>query len=703
MELLPPLREDLQLFQGPPLGDGSPTWTLQDPVRNLFFRLGRQEFEILARWALGRGADLVAAIRRETTLEVTAAEIDALAKFLQRNQLMSPEDPDSRSLLRARSAQRPPGALKWLISHYLFIRIPLFHPDAFLTATLPAVRLLMTRSFLVLLALAGGLGLFLTLRQWEAFTHSFVHFFTLQGLVYYGVAVFLAKVVHELGHAYTAKQYGVRVPTMGVAFLVFFPMLYTDTSESWKVRDRGGRMAIVSAGLLSELALAVLAILLWHFLPEGPAKSACFLVGTVTWATSLALNLSPFMRFDGYYLLSDILDVPNLHDRSFALGRWALAKTLLGIDPGCPEQMPLGKQRFLILFAYATWVYRLLLFTAIALLVYHLFFKALGLVLFAVEMVWFIGLPLWRVAKNAWRRRGILRWNLRLAIFLMLVPAGLFSVFVPLRLPVFVPSLLQSGALTGLYPPFAARVEEIRVAEGQAVEKGEVLFVLVAPELDYEETLALGEVRMLEAQLRRQFNQYGLMETMRVVEQRLSTAMTRLEGFRTQKARLEITAPRAGQVVDLAQDLHTGRWIRPTLRLASLIDRSGMVLEGYVGEAELAGVRRGQAARFYPEAPGFPLVDCRVRYVESASTRVLDAPDLTSLYKGPIPVTPPQDGRTHWQVRETVYRVGFEPVEPPGKPGHTVRGTVRLRGESLSIASRFLIRVRAVLIRESGF
>ena len=110
MDLLPPLREDLQLFQGPALGDGSPTWTLQDPVRNLFFRLGRQEFEILARWALGRGADLVSAIRRETTLEVTAAEIDALAEFLQRNQLMSPEDPNSRSLLRARLSTAAPGS-----------------------------------------------------------------------------------------------------------------------------------------------------------------------------------------------------------------------------------------------------------------------------------------------------------------------------------------------------------------------------------------------------------------------------------------------------------------------------------------------------------------------------------------------------------------------------------------------------------------
>ena len=115
------------------------------------------------------------------------------------------------------------------------------------------------------------------------------------------------------------------------------------------------------------------------------------------------------MRFDGYFLLSDALNLPNLHERSFALGRWWLRERLFGFQEPMPELQPRGRHAFLIGFAFATWLYRLVLFVGIALLVYHLFFKALGLLMMAVELGWFIAMPMTRELKQWWLRREALR------------------------------------------------------------------------------------------------------------------------------------------------------------------------------------------------------------------------------------------------------------------------------------------------------
>ena len=145
------------------------------------------------------------------------------------------------------------------------------------------------------------------MRNWDVFQSTFIYFFSTEGLFLFLLAVFLAKIVHELGHAYTAKLYGLRVPTMGIAFLVLWPVLYTDTSDAWKLPNRRQRLSIAAAGMLAEIGLAGIATLLWSFLPDGPIRSALFMVATTTWIITLLINSNPFLRFDVYFFLSDFL------------------------------------------------------------------------------------------------------------------------------------------------------------------------------------------------------------------------------------------------------------------------------------------------------------------------------------------------------------------------------------------------------------
>jgi len=152
-------------------------------------------------------------------------------------------------------------------------------------------------------------------------------------------------------------------------------MAYTDTTETWRLTDRWKRLQVAAAGIATELVVAIWATLAWALLPEGTLRGAVFALATTSWVATLAINASPFMRFDGYFILCDALDMPNLHERSFAMARWKLREWLFGLNAPRPEHFSPRKQAALITFAWVVWLYRLVVFLGIAVLVYHFFIK----------------------------------------------------------------------------------------------------------------------------------------------------------------------------------------------------------------------------------------------------------------------------------------------------------------------------------------
>lgn len=248
---LPPLREDLRLYPGPAHRDGSPSWRIQGPLRNAFFEIGWLEFELLARWLERRDASsLIDQITAETPLRPTLEEVGELVTFLASNQFLSPDSDAAREIFtrRHRAAKRP--WFEQLLHHYLFFRVPLARPDAFLTRTVRYTDIFFTQGFWLFVLEVLGLDLFLVMRDWHAYTEAFMQGLTPQGILGYALALSFAKVVHEFAHAYAAKRHGVRIPAMGVAFLVMWPVLYTDTAETWKLADRRKQLVIAETGVI---------------------------------------------------------------------------------------------------------------------------------------------------------------------------------------------------------------------------------------------------------------------------------------------------------------------------------------------------------------------------------------------------------------------------------------------------------------------
>jgi len=701
-----PLREEIAIFPGPAALDGSPSWTLHDPSSNRFYRLGWREFELLSRWDSGSAAALTARVEAETTLQVEQEDVDDLVRFLFSFDLLRASSPDATANMVKKADRQRGSWAKWLLHNYLFIRIPLLRPDRFLNLSYPYLRWVFSPLVAALVVAIGLIGLVRVARQWDVFLGTFVDMFSVQGAVGFGITLGCLKGLHELGHAYTAKRFGCRVPTMGLALLVMVPVLYTDVNDAWKLSSRRQRLAIGLAGVTTELACAAFATFAWGSLQNGPARSVAFLVATSTWLTTVLINASPFMRYDGYYVLSDWLEVPNLHTRAFALAQWSLRETLLKLGDPVPEDMPPHRRRLLVVFAFLTWVYRFSLFLGIAAIVYHFAVKILGITMMAVEVGYFVVMPVVREALTWWRRRADIHLNRRTALTAAAAAAILLLVLLPWRSAVEAPALLKSQQHIDIFAPeFGARLASISVHDGDSVAKGAPLVQLASPDLDYRLGRARTEIEISEWQLGARGANPELLARSQVTEREYEAARAEYRALQDQKSRLDVTTPIAGEVVDVAEALDPGSWLAAKSRLMSVIDPTSMTVEAYVDEADLDRITVGDAASFVAEADtriAFPL---RLTEIARASTTVLPDPALASTMGGPIAVRPQKQNEKQNELvpDRTLYRVRLALAEGhPAPVTRILRGQVILRGEAVSLARRLWRFALAVVIRESG-
>lgn len=694
VETLPNLREELKLLSAATNHDGSPAWMIQDPINNRFFRIGWLDFEILSRWHYPSTQQIITSINAETTLTIDAKDVQGLVSFLDQNSLLQVDTSDKVGRLSQRASAAQTSLLTWLLHHYLFFRVPLVRPQVGLAKLLGYLTWIYTPTFAVVMAMTTMLGLFLVMRQWEVFASTFVDQLSWQGVFGFTLALIFAKTMHEMGHALTATRYGVRVAHMGVAFLVMFPMLYTDTSESWKLSNHKQRLAIASAGIITELALAGLATLAWSLSPDGALKSALFYLATTSWLLTLAINASPFMRFDGYFILTDLLDMPNLHERAGVLAKTWMRNTLLGFAEPYAEHYPKKTTRMLIAFAITTWLYRFLLYLGIAALVYVYFFKLLGIFLMAVEMVWFIWRPCWMELK-VWKARGSeIKTNRKWLLGALLLGAVMIG-FIPFQTTVKGSAWVHAARQQTLYSPLPGRL--VSMAAAGSVDKKQTLFVLESPDLSVSANKANIQAKTREQAL------IGLIGLEDGEESRAQLQLQQAQFLAEQHmysddiSRLNIGAPFAGKLMDIDPLLATGVWVQPKQPLGVVVDPNHWVADALVNEEDIKRIAVGNRVTLH-QATSVNVQQGKVIEIDQTKTSVLPHPMMDAKSGGSIVTL---ESQQH-VPRDTLYRVRVALDTPPAQLRMEIRDAV-IEGERSAWLPTVLKRMAAVVVRESGF
>jgi putative peptide zinc metalloprotease protein len=694
-----PLREQLHLLPGPSAVDGSPQWTIQDPSRNVYFTVDWVTFEFLSRWTLGTPADIVEAVNRDTTLHVELRDYEHVFSFLLENELLALPAHATFESCVAKTAQKKQGLFLWLIHNYLFFRVPLFRTDRWLTRTLRHVRVFYSAAFLRLTAAAGILGLYGVYSEWDSFAATFLDLISLQGFCAYAAALVAAKLAHELGHAYTAKRYGCRVPSMGLAFLVMMPFPYTDTNDVWKLTDKKARLHVDLAGVATELVVAAWSLLVWVFMPPGTVRTLAYVLATTTWINTLAINASPFMRFDGYYALADYLGVANLHAKASALASWRLREILFRLRDPAPEELPRQLRTFVILFAWVTWIYRLAIFLSIAVLVYHFFIKAVGILLFLVEIVWFVLLPIFHELK-LWheRRRDILTPATRARVW-ALAALGCALLVIPWDLRIREPGMLRPADRYYVFAPESAQVISPPLSHGSPVKKGEPLLALHSPELSRRVALAETDLRELQWRVGAAAFDKDLRQALQSNGSLADAATHEIQSLYALRDMLHPVAPWDGEYYEVEPDVRPGDWLSKGTKLGMVVKPGAWIVESYFPEEDLPRLRLGSLATFFPETAGSAAIALEVSSIDPTPIKVLEDAIYGTEAGGGVQVRMVSNKMV---TDRPYYRVTFKVTER-NLHSRIVRGRVIVLSRPESLLSMGVRHAGGVLQRELTF
>ncbi|MBK2124807.1 site-2 protease family protein [Fangia hongkongensis] len=669
-DVLPSLRKSICIYEGGIDYKGAPTWVIEDTLNNQYFHIDWKSYQIIKHWQRSSQA-LIAQIKSRCHIEISEQRIIDMLQFLLRNALVHQSYEQISALYHLKEKQTSQSIWLKLAKNYLFFRIPVLHPEKMLNQLYAYIGWLLSKRFFYFMMFLLILAIIQLQSLWESFTHSLFELFSFEYIIIFLLALLLAKSIHELGHALASKKYGLKVPTIGVAFLVLFPMLYTDTQQSWKVKDSKNRLKISIAGIWMELYVAIIALWLWMLLPDGAFKSACFFLATYSLLTSILINISPFLRFDGYYVLSDLMAMRNLQTRSFALTRWRLREILFGFGFLPPELFSKGKARLLILYAFMTWLYRFILFLAIAFIVYHLFFKALGIVLFLLEIYFFILKPIVNEISKWLQMKESIKWNKNTRMFLWIIILLIVLCFIPFSSSIHLPATLSYYNKV-IFTPENAQIKRVFVENNERVTKGEPLLSLSMPDLDYQKEKLIAQKNALVIKLRN-IGVYQSQNTNKaIIQSELDQITHALQTIEKKQATLNIKSPVSGVITGFQSGIKNGLWLKKNQAMFSVYKPNEIKITAYINESELRYLKEGTEGYFIPNNFALGRIKVQLRHIATYPVSHINekwtgynyygsAPLSlqsyhASIYGGSIPTTESKEGI---EAVSNMYQVSF--------------------------------------------
>ncbi len=704
---LPRLSPMLKIFSAPAKQDGSPSWTLFHPLTNKYYQIGWVEFECIARFTKARTiGELVSLVNKETSLNIDKKDVMAVLHLLQQFKALDMPVVPMDSYEDNKPKQQ--NIFVKLAHSYLFFSIPLVKPQEFLKRTYPFVKFFGHSNFLKVVMIVFFVLAIMTAARLDEFTHTFVNFMSLEGVVTLFATLFVIKIFHELGHAYTAYHHGVSVPHMGIAFMVMYPVLYTETSAAWQLSDRRARKNIGLAGIKTELVLATCALLLWNISPPGLLQSMAFAVVGIALLGSLFVNLNPLMRFDGYFVLSDMLGIENLHAKGFARAKWWIRKTLWALDDPAPDDFDPKTGRFLIVFGLATMIYRFFLFLGIALLVYWLFFKPLGLVLMILELVWFIFVPIYRELSLWWERKADIWAQKQAKIVILAFIAAFLMLFTPISGRVHAPAMLYAENNRVIYPPEEALIVSLHVQDGQFVQQGEVLAVLKSDILMRD--IAKERAKLMALKARKRVMASTNPSQIKALSEEITVSEAVLDDLNKKQERLIIRAPFDGYIRQDNPYLIENIMVSGSQPLFSVVDPSRLRVSAYVDENDIARLQAGLKARFISHHHLMDHIPLEIESLERTGTDIVPWMDLASIHAGPIAGELKFNERSNQEqfiARKSLYTVHFGAFSSDFLEQDNAvlakKGSIWIDVSPYSPMHRFFHDFSALVIREAGF
>ena len=692
------LAEDVMVW--PVRECGELVYRFEIPSLHQFFRVGYSEYVLISmldgKTTLPEACGLAASKLGPDA--PTAAQAATIARWLIDNQLASiGSDPAPVRIPNRQNAGRDAphhgGMEKTLLKRMnpFWIKVPFPKSGAWVSRIASQLKPLGSSYGVICSLLICCLAAWQFALYSDQFLSTSVEVFHRSNWVYLLITWVFLKFVHELAHAVVCAQTGSEVSEAGMVFVLLAPLAYVDVTSCWRLTDRWKRIAVASAGMYIELVIASIAFLLWLNVENVQAK---FLLDNVVWMagfSTLLFNLNVLMRFDGYYMLADLVEIPNLYGESTQAVQNLFRKLIVG-QGSEPSRFHGWRRKFVLFYGITAFAWRI--FVCISLTIAaSVMFSGAGVLVSLVGIYFWFASPLNRLSKfliALWRSEPerVVRSAVLAIAGLAIVYMGLFVIPFPTAIRVpgvveYTPSTIVRSGVTGF-------IQEIYVTEGEEVELGQLLVEIENDELVNRLEQLQIKKQQCEIEISLAVDQHDAALAY-VNRQTLSSLNEQIANLERQVQSMKVTAPRAGRVVvrDLVGLL--GTFVEEGTHLMNVADENSKEIIAMVGQQEIDEVRA--------------LVSCEVNVLTAdwmSSSGVLDAVEpqatdrlvwqaLAATEGGPLPVREHRDDRDSPSLRllEPLFQARIQPtVQTPNQLPAGIRVTAAVGYRTDTVASR---------------
>ena len=487
----PDVTSNRQVYQG------REYWVVKDPISLKYYRFEEEEFAILQMLDGKLSADQ---IKRKFDYQyapqkLTLQELYQFVGMLYRSSLLVSDSPGQGLELKKRRDKNRAQEIKGVFSNVLAVKFRGFDPNTILNRldrwfgwffSWPAF------CCVVIIALSA-LGLLSThFETFQAKLPKFQEFFASSNWFWLFLVMGVTKVIHEFGHGMACKRFGGECHEMGVMLLVLTPCLYCNVSDSWMLPSKWRRAFIAAAGMYFELIIASFAVFVWWYSQPGLINQLALNTVFVCSVSTLLFNANPLLRYDGYYILSDLMEVPNLRQKASTVLSRTTSNWCLGIKGRVDPFLPTRKKWLFIFYSVAAVVYRWFITIAIFWFLYQLLepygLKILGQ-LIALTAIWgLLGMPLIKLYKFFTVPGRMQSVKTSRVVISSIVAVGCIVGIMLIPLPHYVRCsfYIQPETVNNVFVETPGLITKIHVQPNTLVRKGQPIVSLANHELDYQ-------------------------------------------------------------------------------------------------------------------------------------------------------------------------------------------------------------------------
>ncbi len=652
------LRHGLQ-FQLHEYG-GVPCYVAQDSTSSGFYQLGLPEYAF------------VSLLDGETTIQEAVEEISSqldckaftirdatrTCHWLLQNRLADPVDASQTA--RANVAHlldglQERGNAKLLAqSNPLFIKLPLGNPEPIIRWASDWFGWTAGKLFFMVWLCTLVIAVFHVWSSSAELTSAALSIFVPSAWMWLSVTFVCMKILHELGHGLFCKQFGGHVPEAGLVFILFVPIPYVDVTSCWGFASKWKRIAVSAAGMYAELFVASIAAILWAYNDDPVTRFHLFNVMLTGSLTTILFNANFLMRFDGYYILSDLIEIPNLAQSGQQFLQHLGRRYLLGMHSN-PVQESLARGLAIKSYGLAAFVWRIFICISLSIMATALFY-GFGIALAIVGVAIWVGLPAWRLLGLLMGRNGSERPPLGRIAFVAapVAVAVILSLFIiPWPFQVSAPAIVQYQDADIVRPKVSGFVSTVLASSGSHVREGEVLLELNNPELTAElaQLEAAKEMSMIRS---RRFHSDRDIPAYQAEVVAWHSLERQVEDIRQQQSWLQVTASRDGTVIGTDLDSLSNRYVERGAPLFKIVDESQKEIVLAIDQNDLKAFSQTAASNATFRTDTCTQVSGNIVSVAPLASTNVD-PRLTSCTGGPLAVRPASRGDSETDTAELLH------------------------------------------------